>query len=362
MSETGRTVEPELPDSAFHPLRVARTIAETQDTCSLELDVPPEFAQHFRYLPGQFLTLRVPSERTGSVGRCYSLSSAPHEDGPLKVTVKRVHEGYGSNWLCDNARAGMMIDALPPAGRFTPKSLDHDFLLFAGGSGITPMMSIMKSVLAEGKGEIALIYANRDEQSIIFADELESLTNRYPERVTIRHLLESAAGLPSVDQLADLASPWREREAYVCGPGGFMDVVAAALNNIGADRRRVHIEKFISLSRSPFEVEENSGSVNDADHDDADGLPASLDVEIDGSKHQFSWPRGKLLLDVLLENGIRAPYSCREGACSSCVCQVVSGEVEMMNNDVLESDDLNDGFVLACQSIPVTDVVSVRYD
>ncbi len=356
MGKTNLAAAIEMSENIFHPLRVVQLIAETHDTCSLELDVPTELSDRFHYRPGQFLTLRVPSDLTGSVKRCYSLSSAPHEDGPLKITVKRVRDGYGSNWLCDNARAGMVIDVLPPSGRFTPKSLDRDLLLFAGGSGITPILSIMKSVLARGTGKIALIYANRDQQSVIFADELQSLMDRYPKRTAVRHLLETTHGLPTVEALAALMSRWSDREAFVCGPTGFMDVVTATLSHLGTDRRKVHIEKFISLSSDPFDTVAHPQ--NPADN----VSPASLEVKIAGKSHKLSWPRGRTLLDALLDNRIRAPYSCREGACSSCVCQVVSGKVVMAKNDVLESDDLADGLVLACQATPVTDTVSVRYD
>lgn len=350
--------EPELPDTGFHRLHVARTVAETPDAYSLELAVPDELAERFRYRPGQFLTLRVPSERTGSVGRCYSLSTAPHEDGPLKVTVKRVTDGYGSNWLCDNATGGMAIDVLPPAGVFTPKSLDADLLLFAGGSGITPIMSILKSVLATGTGRLTLIYANRDERSVIFADELDALSRQHPDRLTVLHWLESVQGLPTVPQLAALAAPWAGRETFVCGPSAFMDTTSAALVELEVERKRVHIERFVSLSRNPFEVEDTVDVADDAES----GAPAQLDVELDGERHSFAWPRQRKLLDFLLEQGLDAPYSCREGACSACACRVVAGEVKMLNNEVLEPVDLDEGIVLACQSVPVTDDVSVTYE
>src|SRR5439155_10086266 len=132
-------------------------------------------------------TLRVPSDKTGSVARCYSLASSPHIDDAPKVTVKRTVGGYASNWLCDNVSAGDRIDVLPPAGTFTPADLDTDFLLWAGGSGITPVMSILKSALCAGTGRVVLVYANRDERSVIFADELRSLTARHGGRLTVVH-------------------------------------------------------------------------------------------------------------------------------------------------------------------------------
>ncbi|GAA5112020.1 ferredoxin--NADP reductase [Haloechinothrix salitolerans] len=352
--------EPELPDTGFHRLRITRVVAETPDACSLELAVPDDLVEKFHHRPGQFLTLRIPSERTGSVGRCYSLCSAPHEAGPLKVAVKRVRDGYGSNWLCDNAAEGMVLEVLPPAGVFTPKSLDTDLLLLAGGSGITPIMSILKSVLATGTGSITLLYANRDEHSVIFADELAKLAKEHPDRLTVVHWLESVQGLPSVPQLAALTAPWAGRETFICGPGEFMDAASDALSTLGVDRKQVHIERFISLSRNPFEVEDTVDAATDGTPE-ADS-PTRLDVELDGERHSFAWPRNRKLLDFLLEQGLDAPYSCREGACSACACYVTAGEVKMLHNEVLEPVDLDEGIVLACQSVPVTDDVSVSYE
>ncbi|WUD59026.1 ferredoxin--NADP reductase [Nocardia sp. NBC_00511] len=335
-------------------VRIVRVVRETSDAISLELAPDTEQAGKFDYRPGQFLTLRIPSDRTGSVSRCYSLSSAPHEDGPLKVTVKRTAEGYGSNWLCDNAAEGMRLDVLPPAGLFTPGSLDNDLLLFAGGSGITPVLSILKSVLAQGTGHCTLVYANQHENSVIFAGELAELVAAHPDRLLVLHWLQSVQGLPSVAQLAALARPWAGREVFVCGPGPFMDAVAAAMADLGADRKLVHIEKFVSLSGNPFETDTAAADIDTTD-------AAVARVELDGENHEVTWPRQQTLLDAMLAKGLDAPYSCKEGACSACVCRVVTGEVSMRRNEILEEDDLADGYVLACQAVPVTDDVTVTY-
>src|SRR6195256_5249771 len=168
-------------------LRVAEVITETADACSIVFDTP-----QLRYRPGQFLTLRIPSDRTGSVARCYSLCSSPFTGDPMTVTVKRTADGYASNWLCDHAHAGMKIHVLQPSGTFVPKTLDTDFLLLAAGSGITPMMAICKSALSEGSGKVVLIYANRDENSVIFAGALRELSAKYPDRLTVVHWLGTA--------------------------------------------------------------------------------------------------------------------------------------------------------------------------
>lgn len=330
-------------------LRVTEVAPETADACSIVFDSPG-----FDYRPGQFLTLRIPSDRRGSVARCYSLSSSPHVDSSLRVTVKRTADGYGSNWLCDSVSPGDVLESLPPAGIFTPSSLDGDLLLFAAGSGITPVLSIVKSALAAGSGRVVLVYANRDDRSVIFAAELASLVARYPSRLTVIHWLESVQGLPATDALALLARPYAGFEAFVCGPAPFMSAVRAALTDLGVERGRVHVERFKSLGANPFEQTVVTAPA---------GAPtASVTVSLDGVTSRHDWPADTKLLDLLLAKGLDAPYSCREGACSACACRLVAGEVKMLNNDVLEEEDLADGIRLACQSLPVTDEVAISYE
>lgn len=345
-----------MPEQRAYRLRVAEVVAETADACSLVFDVDTAHADRFSYRPGQFLTLRIPSDRTGSVARCYSLSSSPHLDVRPRVTVKRTADGYGSNWLCDEVRPGDELDCLPPAGVFTPKSLDEDLLLFAAGSGITPVVSIVKSVLAAGSGRVTLVYANRDERSVIFADTLNRLAAEHPGRLGVVHWLESVQGLPTADALATLVRPYRGREAFVCGPKPFMAAVRAALTALDVPRTRVHLERFQSLGANPFERAEVAEPVT------GDRAAGTVAVSLDGVTHRFDWPPGTKLLDLLLDNDLDAPYSCREGACSACACRLVSGEVKMLNNDVLEDEDIAEGIILACQSVPLTDAVEVSYE
>ncbi|WP_322860412.1 ferredoxin--NADP reductase [Mycobacterium europaeum] len=343
-------------------LQIAEVVAETDDARSLvfavpdepgDPDIPPE---RLRYAPGQFLTLRIPSERTGSVARCYSLCSSPFTDDALTVTVKRTADGYASNWLCEHARAGMRIHVLAPSGTFVPKTLDDDFLLMAAGSGITPIMSICKSALAEGGGQVTLLYANRDEKSVIFSDALRELSAKHPDRLTVVHWLESLQGMPSVAALANLAAPYTDRPVYICGPGPFMDAAREALESLKVPAAQVHIEVFKSLDSDPF------AAVKIDDTAPGDQPPATAVVQLDGETHTVSWPRNAKLLDVLLAKGLDAPFSCREGHCGACACTLRSGKVSMEVNDVLEQQDLDDGLILACQSHPESDSVEVTYD
>ena len=338
-------------------LEVTAVVEETDDARSLVFGVPAGSdvaAQRLRYAPGQFLTLRIPSERTGSVARCYSLCSSPFTDDALTVTVKRTVDGYASNWLCDHAHKGMRLHVLAPSGTFVPKTLDDDFLLIAAGSGITPMLAICKSALSQGSGRVTLLYANRDESSVIFGAALLELTAKYPDRLTVVHWLESVQGLPNATALAGLMAPLRERQAFICGPGPFMRAAQDALESLKVPAKQVHVEVFRSLDTDPFAAVTIT--------DDGDEPPATAVVELDGKTHTVSWPRSAKLLDVLLDKGLDVPFSCREGHCGACAVVKRSGEVDMDVNDVLEPDDIAEGLILACQAVPKSDSVDVTYD
>lgn len=337
-------------------LTVSGVIEETADSRSLVFDVPAELKDKFAYKPGQFLTLRIPSDRTGSVARCYSLASSPFTDDLPKVTVKRTADGYGSNWVCDNVKAGDTIEVLPPSGVFTPKSLDDNLLLFGAGSGITPVMSILKSALSEGTGSVVLVYANRDFASVIFGEELRELAAKYPDRLAIIHWVETLQGLPTPRQLATLVAPFVEHHSFMCGPGPFMDTVHDALALLEVPRTRVHAEVFNSLAGDPFT---DSTPVELSDEDSADA--ATVEVELDGEVHKMNWPRKQTLVDIMLAKGIDVPYSCQEGECGSCACTVLEGKVEMDNAEILDPEDIENGYVLGCQSHPVSDFVKIEF-
>jgi len=343
-------------------LQIADVIDETDDARSLVFtapdgpDDPPIPAERLRYAPGQFLTLRVPSEQTGSVARCYSLCSSPFTEERLTVTVKRDGQGYASNWLCDHAHPGMRVHVLAPSGTFVPKTLDDDFLLIAAGSGITPMMAIAKSALSQGAGQVTLLYANRNENSVIFAEALRELGAAHPDRFTVVHWLESVQGRPTAPALAALAAAYTDRQVFICGPGPFMQAASDALASLAVPQNRIHIEVFKSLESDPFAAV----TIEEAPEDAAP--PASVTVELDGETTTLPWPRHVKLLDLLLDAGLDAPFSCREGHCAACACTKRSGEVSMEVNDVLDEQDLAEGLILACQSHPETDSVEVTYD
>jgi 3-ketosteroid 9alpha-monooxygenase subunit B len=338
-----------------YQLRVASVIAETHEACSLVFDVPPELAAAFAYKPGQFLTLRVPVDPAASVARCYSLCSSPFTGDPMTVTVKQTPDGYASRWIAQNVSAGTVLDVLPPAGAFTPDSLDDDVLLLAAGSGITPVMSILKSVLAAGRGRVVLVYANRDERSVIFSAALRELAAGAGSRLAVVHWLDALQDTPSAPGLVPLIRPFAGYRMFASGPDPFLSVVRDAAAAVGVPPREVRVERFLSLQHNPFDASADAEAV-------AGAVAATLAVTLDGRSSSLEWPAGTRMLDVLIDAELDPPFSCREGICGACACRLLSGRVDMAHNEVLEDSDLADGYILACQSVALTAEVSVSYD
>ena len=337
---------------AYHSLRIAQIIPETADSRSLVFDIPPALREQFTYKPGQFLTLRVPFEGAW-LPRCYSLSSTPLHDEPLRVTIKQVRDGRASNWLCQQLREGDQLDVLAPAGAFVPRHFDDDFVLFGGGSGVTPVLSILRSALIAGSGRVLLIYANRDEASVIFAAELKALASAYPQRLQVIHWLDSVQGIPAVAQLAEIARPWAHAQAFICGPGPFMDAAVSALQGLGMPHGRIHVERFVSLPEE--------GSVPELPAVNPDGVSSQLSVRLDGEEFEVPCAEGETLLNAMQRAGLSPPSSCLVGSCATCMCTVERGAVEMLRNEALDQQELSEGWVLACQSIPRSEQLRVCF-
>jgi 3-ketosteroid 9alpha-monooxygenase subunit B len=362
-----------------HVLTVLEVIEESADAKSVVFEVPADLQEKFAYTPGQFLTVAVPSDRTGIAARCYSLSSSPHS-GKHQITVKRTVDGYASNWICDNLKAGDTMRLLPPSGIFTPKDINADLLLWGGGSGITPVISIARTALEKGSGKVVLFYANRDQDSVIFAAELRGLVAEHPDRFTVVHWLETVQGLPTGEGIKLFASYFTGYTSFCCGPAPFMKAVATALKELEIPRERRHQEKFVSLGGNPFgdveEVRAAQATLAEADDADEDGDtgradtatgpslgPVRVEVELDGQQYVFDdWDGSQVLLEFLESKGVNAPFSCREGNCSSCACVVLEGDLEMKHNDVLDAGDLGDGIRLVCQALPLTELLKISYN
>lgn len=344
------------PDPRWRPLRVRSAVEETPDAKSIAFDLPASEVEAFRYKPGQFLTLRLPVAGR-HLPRCYSMSSAPGVDDAPRITVKRVEGGRGSNWLCDHAQTGITLEVLPPSGVFTPRTLDGDFLLLAGGSGITPVFSILRSALAHGQGRITLIYANRDEHSVIFRRELTALAGAHPTRLMVIHWLDSVQGVPSVAQLAEVARPYRSGQAFVCGPGPYMEACIAALQGIEMDPVQIHVERFASLPDEETAADESVAPPPVPDAVDE----AEVEIAHQGQVFRVRCSGSEPILDAALRAGIELPYSCRAGLCASCMCQVQSGRVHLRHNEALDKKDLAKGWTLACQAVPTSAEVRVKF-
>jgi 3-ketosteroid 9alpha-monooxygenase subunit B len=335
------------PSDEFAPLRIKRVVRETSDAVSLVLDVPEDCSHRFRYKAGQFLTLRV--EVAGDHHRrCYSMSSSPHNGADLQITIKRDPGGVVSNWLNDMAAAGDEIDAAPPEGLFVLGEEDRDVVAFAGGSGITPIHSLIASALTGTRRQIRLFYANRSRDSVIFAESLATLADAHPDRLTVRHHIDEVDGDVQPEAIASFVAGAGDADYYICGPRPFMDAVEAAVLQTGQPRHRIHLERF-----------------DTADLSDADAAASSTDeitIELDRRTTTVRYRQGNTLLQTARTAGLRAPSSCETGSCGTCMARIVKGSARMLTNDALDEDEVAEGWVLTCQSLPTSQTVHVVYE
>lgn len=330
--------------SGAQPLTVCAVRAETADASSFEFAVPEHLQARFAARPGQFLSLRLPCAEP-PLWRCYSLSAPAESGARLRITVKRVAGGRGSNWLLDNLKAGMTLDVLPPAGQFSPAALDADLLLVGAGSGITPLYSILQAALAQGRGRVALFYANRDRESAIFRRELEALAQAWPQRFTLLQWFDDEAGRLDVASLSEQIAGWSQADCFVCGPAPFMDLAETALQWLGVPAERRHSERFAAAPASAA----------------ASGVDSRLEVRIGARRHRLEAKAGEVLLETMEKAGLNPPSGCRAGACSACKCRVTAGSVALQGNQVLDERELAAGWTLACQARPTSAQVVVEY-
>jgi 3-ketosteroid 9alpha-monooxygenase subunit B len=336
---------------AYHQLRIAKIVQETPDARSFVLEVPSGLAATFKYRAGQFLTFRVPHE-SGPFNRCYSLSSAPETDAAPKVTVKRVDGGKGSNWFHDALKEGGTLDVLPPAGRFVLGEGEAPLLLFGGGSGITPMMSLIKSALKAGKRRIRLFYANRDKPSVIFDAEFAALVAQHPGKLEVIHHLDSEGGFASPGQVVAALKGFESAECYLCGPGPFMNMVESALLGAGVPRDRVRIERFEASGNDAVPVEPEEGDV----------IPSEITIHFEGKRHVVPYRKGLSILEAARAAGLNPLSSCEEGFCASCAAKRIKGKIVLAKNDIYTEDDLANNWILTCQGHCFGPEVEITYD
>lgn len=353
----------------FHSLDVVGVRKETRDAVVVTLKPRDEDAALFDFTQGQYLTFRRKFD-DDELRRSYSIC-AGKGDGFLQVGIKRVDGGAFSTWANEELRAGTTIEAMPPMGRFftpiTPE-VAKNYLGFAGGSGITPLLSIIKTVLAaEPRSTFTLVYANRQISSIMFREELEDLKNRHLGRFSIIHVLEAEAqdidlftGRVDADKCAQLFKAWIDLPtidtAFICGPEPMMLAIAGALREHGLKDEQIKFELF--ASGQPGRTKKRAVS-----HEVSTSNSTEATVTLDGGTRTFRMPKaGQSLLDAALEANIDAPYACKAGVCSTCRAKVLEGETEMAINHALEDYEVKQGYVLTCQCFPLSDKVVVSYD
>ena len=353
---------------SFHRLIVAEVVDETNEARSIRFDVPLELGETFRFRPGQHLTLKA--EIGGEeVRRNYSLCVAP-QDGQVTVTVKRIAGGAFSNWANDALRPGMAVDVMPPHGSFTiefdaPKQ--RHLVGIAGGSGITPVMSLIKSTLKyEPNSRFTLLYGNRDSSSVIFLETLAGLKDKYLGRLELYHFLDAEEqdielfngmlNRERVDEaIAALVPEASEVDGwFICGPGPMMDAAEGALLDRNIPKDRIHIERF-TADRPPEAVTREMAQLQTQ----AEGVTVA--VTLDGRTRRVPFTAGNIL-DSARAAGLPAPFACKAGVCATCRARVTKGKVEMAARYGLTDEEVADGYVLTCQSVPVGDGVAVDYD
>jgi ring-1,2-phenylacetyl-CoA epoxidase subunit PaaE len=352
--------------AVFHPLEVAAVERLTDDAVAVTFAVPEELAEAYRFAPGQHLTLRC--ELAGDdVRRNYSICS-PATSGELRIGVKRLPGGVFSNYAFERLRPGDVIEVMTPSGRFTapldPKQAKH-YCAIAAGSGITPVLSILATALeVERQSRATLVYGNRTSRSVMFLEELEDLKDRYLDRFQLLHVLsrehqEAELLNGRIDEaklkvlLDSLVPPETVDEWFLCGPADMIETARTVLLERGVEPAHVHRELF-HVGPAPARPAPETGAVSDM---------AEVTVLLDGRASTFSLsPSGETILDATLAVRSDAPYACKNGMCGTCRAKVVEGQAAMDHNYALEDEELAAGFVLACQSHPATDRVTLDFD
>ena len=352
----------------FHSLRVAEIVPETSEANSIRFEIPAELQERFAFKAGQHLTLRA-TIAGEEVRRNYSLCTAPDESDWM-VTVKRIGGGLFSNWVGDNLKPGDLVDVMPPHGSFTCEfnaSKSRHLVGIAGGSGITPVMSLIKTVLrSEPNGRFTLFYGNRDSNSVIFLEALAGLKDRYLGRLELYHFLDAEE--QDIDLFNGMLNRERLEEAiallvpdaaevdgwFICGPGPMMDAAEGALLDRNIPKERIHIERF-TADRPAEAVAREIAELQTK----AEGLTVA--VTLDGRTRKVPFTAGNIL-DSARASGLPAPFACKAGVCATCRAKVISGQVEMAARYGLTDEEVADGYILTCQSVPLGDGVAVDYD
>jgi ring-1,2-phenylacetyl-CoA epoxidase subunit PaaE len=356
--------------SNFHKVKIKQVNRETHDCVTVTLDVPEELKETFRYTQGQYLTFR--RHLNGEeLRRSYSICSSPLEK-EWKVAIKKVPEGRFSSFANEGLKEGEELEVMPPMGRFYTElhpEQEKRYVMFAAGSGITPVLSILKTILlTEPKSQVDLIYGNRGRNAIIFKEEIEALKDKYLDRLSVYHILSREHGdteilFGRIDKektklfLEKIIAPEDIDECFICGPEEMIFGVKEALQEAGVDGEKIHFELFTTSESGKKAAERKAHAPGE------DDMHSQVTVKLDGAvlKMEMSY-YGDTILEAALERGADLPYSCKGGVCSTCRARVVEGQVEMDVNYSLEPDEVKAGYILTCQARPTTEKVVVDFD
>ncbi|MDQ3048457.1 MAG: FAD-binding oxidoreductase [Bacteroidota bacterium] len=350
----------------FHSLKVIDVVRETADAVSVAFEVPASLKEDYKYKQGQYLTLKF-NIKGEELRRSYSICSSPVLDEPIRVAIKKVKDGRVSTFINDAMKVGDLVEVMIPMGNFFTEmnsSNKKNYILFGGGSGITPMFSIMKTVLkSEPQSRITLFYGNNDESSIIFHKPIERLALANTDRLNVVHILntppaghpEMLKGMMTKEKNMELVKNYvkvsEDNEYFICGPGPMMENVVTALKELNIPEAKVHIEYFTS----PVNAEDLKPSENAF-------AGATATIILDGDERVVELEENETILEAALRIGLDAPYACQGGSCCTCRALLQQGTVEMAVNYALSASEVKQGFILTCQSRPTTPNVIVNYD
>lgn len=356
--------------SQFHQIPVKEIRRETDETVSIALDVPDALQEEFSYLPGQYLTIKTKINGE-EVRRSYSLCSSPHDE-EWRVAVKKIEDGRFSSFANEVLKEGDILEVMPPMGNFvvkTDQNKQKKYAAFASGSGITPVMSIMKSVLfEEPDSSFLLFYGNRNSNSIIFKEQIQELKNQFMDRLSVYHVLsrEKQNGdlfygriTPEKCDLftQHLINLQEVDDFYFCGPGDMVQKLQDHFIACGVDRKQTHAELFTA----PDDAKKERVTVSTESEDNSEACQVSIVLDDHNYSFELEYDTNNIL-DAAIEQGVDLPYSCKGGVCSTCRAKVIKGEVQMMVNYALEPEEVEEGYVLTCQSYPKSGSVEIDFD
>ncbi len=348
----------------FYPLKVKNIEKASKDAVVLTFDIPLQYIPHFRFKQGQYITLKLNIDGENVI-RSYSICTSPYSEKDLKVAVKKVPNGKMSTYINKNLKIGDTIEVMPPAGKFYTElnsANKKKYILFAGGSGITPMMSIIKSTLfIEKQSEIVLFYANREVDNVIFKDDIDAIAQNnnnfkviyifdnpppdYPEEQT------GFLNNDKVKLLLEKHHAQKADECFICGPTPMMQIIEQSLQQLHISSEKIHIEYFTAIENSNTQTE------------NIEKIESEVTVILYGIETKFKLDSdGISILDAAIQHGVDAPFSCKGGVCSTCRAKVIEGKTRMTMNYALTEQEVSDGFILTCQAHPVSEKVVIDYD